>query len=120
VVDSDTLQWLQDLWCKHVGVSAKNCVDVQPIPDTANCIPAYLSKYMGKGSQRMILSRRYAATRDLTRFKPVDLTGLPDAELIRTVEFTTPSGHIVQSHYFNTREVLELYGSAMIAEHDLS
>lgn len=119
VVDPDTLQWLQDLWCKHVGVEAKNCVDVQPIPDSANCIPAYLSKYMGKGTQRMIMSRRFAATRDLTRFKPVDLVSLPDADLIRTVEFTTPSGHVVQAHYYNTRQVLESYGAAMIAEHDL-
>jgi len=114
--DKETLMWLQNLWCEHVGVSAKNCVHVDPLPDGINSIPSYVSKYLGKGSQRMILSRQFAASRDLTRFKPIQLRSLPECDLIQQYECVTPTGYEVQVNFFNTRQVLELYGSDMAFE----
>lgn len=119
VTDKNTLFWLQNLWCEHVGVHAKNCVHVDPLPDYINSTPAYLSKYLGKGTQRMILSRRFNASRDLTKFKPVTLSNLPDCELMGSYDYTTPTGYEMTVRYYNTREVLECYGSAMLAESEL-
>jgi len=116
VCDSETLNWLQDLWCSHVGASSKNCLDVQPLPDDISSVPAYLSKYLGKGSQRMILSRQFGASRDLTRFKPITLQTLPEADLITQYDYTTPTGYESCVRYFDTRQVLELYGSDMAYE----
>lgn len=114
VVDLELLQWLQNLWCKHVGTSSNNCLHVDYIPPDVRGIPGYLTKYMNKGASRAILSRRFFATRDLSRFKPVGLHELPaDVDLVGMKEYTTPDGYEVTGYYFNTRQVLELYGDAM-------
>lgn len=114
VVDHATLFWLQDLWCQHVGVHASNCVHVDPLPDDIRSMPAYLSKYLGKGSQRMIIGRQFAATRDLTRFKTISLTAPPDCDMISSHDAVTPNGYEYSVTYYNTQQVLELYGSDMI------
>lgn len=109
--DLKTFDWLQSNWCKQVGVYANNCVHVDPIPDGANSIPAYLSKYMGKGEQRPIFARKFQATQDLSAYVPVKLNHVPDdLTLIRETTYTTPTGFEVCQRYFNTRETLELYG----------
>lgn len=119
VTDLETLQWLTSIWCSHIGATSKNCIHVDPLPDRANSIPAYLSKYLGKGSQRMVLSRKFNCSRDLSRFKPITLSCLPDATLIRQNAYTTPGGYEVCTNYFNTSEVLELYGGAMLEEFEV-
>lgn len=116
LVNKEELQWLQNLWCEHVGVQAKNCVDVQPLPDSINSVPAYVSKYLGKGSQRAIISRQFGATRDLTKFKPISLKSLPECELIKSYEFTTPTGYESIVRYYDTREILEIYSESMAEE----
>lgn len=121
VVDFDTLEWLQDRWCDQVGVIAKNCLDVQPVPRGVNSIPAYLAKYMGKGSQRKILSRRFAATRDLTKFKPITLHSLPqEIKLIRENTMNVSPTFQVNTWYFHTQETLEQYGSLFLDESNYS
>lgn len=111
----DRFQWIQENWCKQVGVYADNAVHIDPIPDFANSIPAYMSKYMGKGQDRAIVSRRFQATQDLTRYATVKLNTLPDdITLINEKVITTPDGFDICTRYFNTREVLELYGHHMI------
>jgi hypothetical protein len=117
LVDVVTLNYLQDLWNSHIGIAASNSLDIQPLPPGIISIPPYISKYMGKGSQRMILSRRFGATRDLTKFKAISLRNLPiDLDLISSQEFVAPNGYETSLHYFNTRQTLELYGGAMIDE----
>lgn len=120
LADPDTLNWLQNLWCSHIGVDSNNCVHVDPLPDGIDSIPSYVSKYLGKGSQRMILSRQFQCSRDLSRFKPITLKQLPDCKLIRSHNSVTPSGFEVSMHYFKTSEVLEQYGLHMLAEGRLS
>lgn len=112
-VDRETFIWLQNNWCEQVHVKADNCVHVDPIPDGASSIPSYLSKYMGKGEQRAIVSRKFQATQNLTKYKPIKLSTPPDLDIIREVTFTTPSGFDVVSRYYNTREILEQYAEAM-------
>ncbi len=112
-VDYETFVWLQSLWCKHIGVDANNCVHVDNIPDELSSIPAYLSKYLGKGSQRRIMSRRFAASRDLTKYKPVTLQDFPGGvDLVRSVE-KQADGFKYVMHYFNTSQVLDTYGAHM-------
>jgi len=111
--DFETFQWLQDNWNNQLGTSARNCVDVRPIPERITSIPAYLSKYLGKGYQRRIISRTFQATQDLTRYKPIHLDTLPDARMTRETSYTTPEGFDICSRYFNTREVLEQYAGYM-------
>jgi hypothetical protein len=112
--DFDSFQCLQALWNSHVGVTANNSLDVKPLPEGINSIPAYMSKYLGKGSQRMIIARQFAASRDLTRFKPIALTHLPvDCELISERDYISPTGYETSLRYFNTRDVLEQYGGLM-------
>lgn len=121
VTDPVTLDWLQALWCSHVGVNAENCLHVDYIPPAVNSIPAYLSKYMGKGTQRKILSRQFGATRDLTRFKPISLVELPkDCDLIRTTDLIFDSGYEMTAYYFKTSDVIEQYGHHMANESDLN
>lgn len=108
-----TLEWLQNLWCLHLGTYANNCVHVDPLPDGVDSIPAYMSKYLGKGSQRKIWSRRFGASRDLTVYRPIDLEVYPTANLIRTVEKRIDEKFTHVSHYFGSRSVLELYGHLM-------
>ena len=116
VIDRETLEWLQALWCDHVGVRSNNALHVDPIPSGINSLPAYFAKYFGKGTQRRIVSRRFGATRDLTRFKPITLTALPQVELIRSNTFQVSPTHEVNTWYFNTRETLETYGHLFIDE----
>jgi hypothetical protein len=116
VVNGELLTWLQNLWCEHIGVHARNCVHVDPIPDGINSIPGYLIKYFGKGTQRAILSRRFGASRDLTRYKPITLTTLPTADLVGSVDVTTPTGYEISLNFFNTRQILEEFAGAMIDE----
>lgn len=118
VVDHDTLTWLQDLWCEHVGAKANNCLHVDPIPNDVRSIPAYLCKYLGKGSQRMIIGRQFACTRDLSKFKPITLKTLPTLQLETVKDSSTPEGFELTSYYFNTQDVLEQYGSLMKEQHD--
>jgi len=120
VIDKDTLTWLQNIWCEHIGANAKNCLDVRPLPDGIDSVPGYVSKYLGKGSQRMILSRQFGASRDLTRFKPIQLRSLPECDLINEYDCITPTGYEVSVKYFNTRQVLELYGADMAFESQIN
>lgn len=119
VTDREGLEWLQALWCSHIGVNASNCLDVDFIPPSVNSIPAYLSKYMGKGAQRKILSRQFAATRDLTKFKPITLVELPDVDLIASKDLYFESGFEMTAYYFNTQQVLETFGHHMEYESKL-
>lgn len=116
VVDHELLTWLQNLWCEHIGVQARNCVHVDPIPDHINSIPGYLTKYLGKGTPRMIMSRKFAASRDLTRYKPITLRSLPAADLVGSFDVTTKTGYEISLNFFNTRQVLEEFGGAMAEE----
>jgi len=111
--DYDTFQWLQDNWNSQLGTSARNCVDVKPIPERVNSIPSYLSKYLGKGHQRRIVSRSFQATQDLTMYAPIHLNAIPEASLVRETTFTNEQGFDINSKYFNTRDVLEQYASLM-------
>lgn len=113
VVDKETLTWLQDIWCDHIGSYAGNCVHVDPIPDLIDSIPGYLGKYMGKGSQRRILSRKFAATRDLTHFAPISLNSLPQHVDIVNAVRKDHGDWIAEYFYLNTAEVLEQYGHHM-------
>lgn len=105
-------EWLQSLWCKHVGQDAANCVHVDPIPDDVNSIPSYLGKYLGKGSMRRIVSRRYASSQDLSKFKPITINHSPEATLIRRVEKDV-DGYKVIVEYYSTNEILSHYGNLM-------
>jgi len=111
--DYETFQWLQDNWNSQLGTSARNCVDVKPIPERVNSIPSYLSKYLGKGHQRRIVSRSFQATQDLTMYAPIHLNSIPEASLVRETTFTNAQGFDINSKYFNTRDVLEQYASVM-------
>jgi len=112
--DRQTFNWLQENWCKQIKAEANNCVHVDPVPDYANSIPAYLSKYLGKGNQRPILSRKFQATQDLTHFKPIKLHSFPEGLTMHSESvYTTPEGFDIVTRYFNTREVLEMYAHLM-------
>ncbi len=114
--DKKTFDWLQNLWCEHVGVSANNCVHVDPLPEGIKSMPSYLSKYLGKGTQRQILARQFAATRDLTRFKPISIHSLPEIEPIHIQDIKAANGYEVTSYYFPTTDILETYGALMLDE----
>jgi len=114
-------EWLQNNWCNQVKVTSNNCVHVDPLPDYANSIPAYVSKYLGKGQDRAIVSRRFQATQDLTKFATITLDNLPDdITLINEKVLTTPDGFDICTRYFNTREVLEMYGHHMLTQSTLN
>lgn len=114
------IKWLQSCWNGYFpGTTSKNSVDVQLIPKMVDSIPAYLCKYLGKGSQRRIFSRRFNCSRDLSRMVPIHVSTLPgDLQPITATFVTTPTGHEVAQYYFNTGDVLELYGAYMIDEKD--
>lgn len=116
VTDLDTLQWLQSLWCEHVGATSNNCLHVDYITPDVNSMPAYMSKYMGKGSQRRIISRTYQASRDLSRFKPIKLNELPKVSLVNSKDMYFPNGYELTAYYYSTSEVLELYAEDMYFE----
>jgi hypothetical protein len=109
VSDLGTLQWLQSLWCEHVGVEANNCVHVDYVPPSVRSMPAYMSKYMGKGSQRKIISRSFQCSRDLSNFKPITISSLPELTLTSKKDLVFESGYEMTAYYFNTTEVLEMY-----------
>jgi len=114
VSDPETLSWLQELWCSHLGVSsAKNCIDVRPIPQEIRSIPGYVSKYMGKDGGRTILSRQFQATQDLSRFQPIHLSRAPELPLVSKRDYVTADGYEGTAYYYPTSSVLDLYGSAM-------
>lgn len=114
VINHRTLEWLQNLWCEHIGVSAQNSLHVDPIPNDVRSVPAYLCKYLGKGAQRSIISRQFGCTRDLSKFKPISIKTLPvDVTLESVQDITTPEGFELTKFYFNSSEVLQLYGGAM-------
>jgi hypothetical protein len=111
------VDWLRDSWNALLNTDSKNCVHVDPIPTTVRMLPNYLAKYMGKGSQRRILSRRFSCTRDLSCFSPITFQTLPnDLTKEKETHFTTPKGYEVSMYYYNTTEVLEQYGALMQAQ----
>jgi hypothetical protein len=108
------VEWLRDSWNSLLGTDSKNCVHVDAIPTSVRMLPNYLAKYMGKGTQRKILSRRFSCTRDLSSFAPITFKRLPhDLTCEKETHFTTPKGYDVSMYYFNTTEVLEQYGAEM-------
>lgn len=119
VTDLETLQWLQSAWCDAIGVTSNNCLHVDPIPEDVRSMPAYLCKYLGKGSQRMILGRQFACTRDLSKFKPITLRTLPRCELETVKDSVTQDGFEMTAYYFNTQEILESYGAMFLDEHKM-
>jgi hypothetical protein len=113
--------WLRDSWNGLLGTDSKNCVHVDAIPTSVNMLPNYLAKYMGKGAQRRIYSRRFSCTRDLSAFAPITFKRLPnDLTLEKESHFTTPKGFDCSMYYFNTTEVLEQYGALMQAQATLN
>lgn len=115
------IQWLQSCWNGYFPdcEPSKNSVDVQLIPKMVDSIPAYLCKYLGKGAARRIHSRRFMCSRDLSALVPIHVTHLlSDLEPITSKIVSTPTGHEVALYYFNTTEVLELYGAYMMDEKD--
>jgi hypothetical protein len=116
-VDKETFDWLQNSWCNQVGVYANNSVHVDPIPDSVNSVAAYLSKYLGKGQDRFIHSRRFASTRDLSAFKCLEFKNLPEGiEPIGESITVLPNGYESVTYRYNTRDVLESFGALMLEE----
>jgi hypothetical protein len=105
--------WLTNHWSELLQVESKNCVHVDHIPTSINSIPAYLAKYLGKGAQRSILSRRIGTTQDLSGFAPLKFNVLPVGTIEKEQHFSTPSGYETSMYYFNTSQVLEIYGDLM-------
>lgn len=112
------IRWLQAAWSNHTGHS-KNSVDVQSIPKNVRSIPAYLVKYLGKGSQRFIYSRRFSCSRDLSSMVPVHMRFLPtDLVPISEKIITQPNGYETCLRYYNTSEIIERFGKVMHLEKD--
>lgn len=110
-------------WNRFLGTASLSCVDLDVIKpwdksgDMVRTLPNYLSKYMGKGSQRRIVSRRFGCSRDLSSFSPITFKRLPnDLTCEKETHFTTPKGFECSMYYFNTTEVLEQYGALMQAQ----
>jgi hypothetical protein len=117
------VDWLRNSWNSLLGTDSNNCVHVDVIAtldkggDAVRALPNYLAKYMGKGAQRRIVSRRFSCTRDLSSFAPITFKTLPnDLTLEKQSHFTTPQGFECSMYYFNTTEVLESYGALMQAQ----
>jgi hypothetical protein len=111
------VNWLRDSWNVLLGTNSNNCVHVDAIPTGVRMLPNYLAKYMGKGTQRRIYSRRFSCSRDLSAFSPITFKRLPnDLTCEKETHFTTPKGFECSMYYFNTTEVLEQYGALMQAE----
>lgn len=114
----DEIMWMQSLWCKHLGIeNSLNSVHVDPIPDNVNSIPAYLSKYLGKGTMRKIVSRRFGCSRNLSKYKPITLEHAPGVELINR-QVKDFDGYKVTMDYYSTADVMELYNKAFQDESD--
>lgn len=108
------IKWLNNSWAALLNVQSKNCVHLDEIPNTVNTLPNYLAKYMGKGAQRAILSRRFGSTRDLSGYAPIRLDRLPAGITEeKQCHFTTPQGYEVSMYYFNTAEILSTYATEM-------
>lgn len=108
-------------WNNLLDTNSASCVHldvINPVDksgDMIRTLPNYLAKYMGKGSQRRILSRRFGCSRDLSRYVPITFPYLPkEVTCEKESHFTTPKGFEVSLYYFNTQEVLELYGADML------
>ncbi len=111
------IMWLQNTWNNHVGVISKSSVDVQRIPRSVRSIPAYLIKYMGKGAQRYIYSRRFSCTRNLSSHEPISLNYLPnDMTPVSEKVITQKSGYQTCFYFYATNEVITMYGAVMVAE----
>jgi hypothetical protein len=109
--------WITNYWSELLKEKSKNCVHVEHIPPgKINSIPAYLSKYLGKGSQRTIVSRRIGTTADLSGYAPLKFNVLPAGTIEREQHFTTASGYETSMYYFNTYETLNNYGELMQSE----
>jgi hypothetical protein len=114
------VKWLRALWhgyfpdCNNTSGGG---VDIKVIPTGVDSVPAYLAKYLGKGSDRRLFCRRFARSRDLSSLVPVHLSALPASlEPIRTTIVSQANGYETALYYFNTREILEEYGAAMMDE----
>lgn len=120
--DRETFEWLQENWNSQLLLKQQvnNSVHVDPIPNFANSIPAYLSKYLGKGKSRAIVSRQFQSTHDLSAYKPIQLTSPPDLDMIRESVYTTPTGFDVVTRYYNTTETLETFAHLMKDESNFS
>lgn len=114
------ITWLQSTWSAYFSTPEnRHSVHAEPIPRAINSIPAYLAKYLGKGSPRRIYSRRYSSSQDLSAFRPITLRTLPsDLQPIRTKILPQASGYEVTVSYFNTEAVLKRYGRIMREEHE--
>lgn len=123
------IKWLQKLWCEHLEVEAVNCVHVDPLPDCVKSIPSYLAKYLGKGSMRKIVSRRFSASRDLTKFKPITIPARPgecyrvdidtgEMKFLESVELINRQERKFENYtciteYYSTSDVLSKFGAWM-------
>jgi len=104
-------------WCTSIGAHSNNCVHVDSLPTGVNSVPSYLAKYLGKGSSRTIISRRFAASRALTRFKPITINSIPDhLTLLHESEITTGRGYNLPQRFYKTTEILEEYGHLFLEE----
>lgn len=113
------IAWLQSTWASYFPGSEenRNAVHVEKIPLGIKSIPAYLVKYLGKGSPRQIFSRRFGSTRDLSALVPIQVKTLPASlQPITAKMFTRPDGYEVTSYCFDTSEILRLYSPYMVDE----
>jgi hypothetical protein len=116
-----SVEWLRDSWNRLLDTGSKNCVHLDLIPAHVRMLPNYLAKYMGKGTQRFIHSRRFSCTRNLSAYAPITFKQLPaDLTMEKETHFTTPSGFECSAYYYNTTEVLEQYGALMQAQSSLN
>lgn len=117
------IQWLQATWSAYFPdcQDHRNSVHLEPIPPGINSVPAYMAKYMGKGSCRRIYSRRYGCSRDLSALVPIRLNHLPDSlQAITQKIYTQANGYESVCYYFNTAEILARYGRFMSDEKDFN
>lgn len=116
------ITWVQATWSAYFNTpDNRHSVHADSIPRQINSIPAYLAKYMGKGSPRRIYSRRYSSSQDLSAFRPITLNALPsDLQPIRQRQIAQATGYEVWVSYFNTEAVLQRYGRVMRQEHEFS
>ncbi len=112
------IRWIQALWSSYFpDPENRNSVHLEPIPTNVRSIPAYLCKYLGKGSNRQIFSRRFGCSRDLSALEPIHIQYLPAAiQPITQKIVTQPNGYESCLYYFNTAETLEIYSRYMIDE----
>jgi hypothetical protein len=103
-------EWIQSNWNSQIGLKANNSLDIRPVPRHIKSLACYLSKYLGKGTDRKIHSKRFYSTHDLNAFKPITLQTLPDLPIYRKSSYTTNEGYLIESIYYETSDVLETYG----------